>query len=141
MRLTPDVARERFAAARVARLATADEHGVPHLVPVTFAVDGDTIVFAVDHKPKTSTNLRRLRNIRANPSVSFLVDAYAEDWARLWWVRADGVARILSDTIEQAAPAALLREKYAQYQDHPPEGAVVRTVVAAWKGWAASPSG
>ncbi|WP_236792479.1 TIGR03668 family PPOX class F420-dependent oxidoreductase [Amycolatopsis sp. GM8] len=122
----------RFAAARVARLATADAAGVPHLVPVTFALDGGEIVFAVDHKPKRGTDLRRLRNIAANPAVSFLADFYDEDWARLWWVRADGVARILD-----SSPGAVeaLRAKYSQYRERPPEGPVVRTAVTSWRSW------
>ncbi|MEE1762531.1 TIGR03668 family PPOX class F420-dependent oxidoreductase [Streptomyces sp. SP18BB07] len=90
MRLSPLVARERFAAAPVARLATADASGVPHAVPVTFAVRDGLLYFAVDHKPKSTWQLRRLRNIRANPSVTVLVDHYADDWSTLWWARADG---------------------------------------------------
>jgi PPOX class probable F420-dependent enzyme len=137
MRLGEQEARDRFAAARVARLATAGADGVPHLVPVTFLVDGDGIFFAVDHKPKTTTNLRRLRNIAANPAVSFLVDVYDEDWTQLWWVRADGEARVL-ETAERAV--GLLREKYPQYRDHPPAGVVVATVVSAWHGWSGAAS-
>jgi PPOX class probable F420-dependent enzyme len=128
-------AEARFAAARVARLATADAAGVPHLVPVTFALDDHAIVFAIDHKPKRSTNLRRLRNIAANPAVSFLVDGYDEDWSRLWWVRADGTARIL-DSAQTAIEA--LKAKYPQYQERPPEGPVVRTEVTGWRSWSAS---
>ena len=69
-------ARERFAGARVARLATADADGRPHLVPVVFAVDGDTIYSVVDAKPKRTTALRRLANVRENPRVTLLVDHY-----------------------------------------------------------------
>lgn len=138
MRLSSEVARERFAAARVARLATADVRGVPHLVPVTFAAHGDEIVFAVDHKPKTTTDLRRLRNIAANPAVAFLVDRYDDDWARLWWVRADGFASVTTDAGEGTEPVEWLCAKYPQYADHPPEGPVVRVTVTAWRGWAAS---
>ena len=72
-------------AARVARLATVSATGQPHLVPVTFAVDGDMIYTAVDHKPKTTTRLRRLANIAANPQVTLLADHYADDWDQLWW--------------------------------------------------------
>jgi PPOX class probable F420-dependent enzyme len=128
-------AETRFAAARVARLATADADAVPHLVPVTFALDGGAIVFAIDHKPKRSTDLRRLRNIAVNPAVSFLADGYDEDWARLWWVRADGTARVL-----ESAPSAVeaLRAKYPQYRQRPPEGPVVRTEVTVWRSWSAS---
>jgi PPOX class probable F420-dependent enzyme len=138
MRLSSETAKERFAAARVARLATVDTQGVPHLVPVTFAVHDDEIVFAVDHKPKTTHDLRRLRNIAANPAVGFLVDVYDEDWTRLWWVRADGFATVVTDPDERATPIAWLCAKYPQYADHPPEGPVVRATVTAWRGWAAS---
>ncbi|MBB4683520.1 TIGR03668 family PPOX class F420-dependent oxidoreductase [Amycolatopsis jiangsuensis] len=137
MRLSPEEARTRLAAARVARLATADARGVPHLVPVTFAVRGDTIVFAVDHKPKSSTALRRLANIADNPAVCFLADEYDEDWSRLWWVRADGVARTVPDG-ERDPFVGWLVAKYPQYAERPPEHAVVATEVRAWRGWAGS---
>ena len=88
--MTPHQARRRFAAARVARLATADAAGRPHIVPITFAVDGDVVYSAVDAKPKRRTALKRLANIAANPAVALLVDHYADDWNELWWVRADG---------------------------------------------------
>lgn len=137
MRLDGKDARERFAAQKVARLATVSADGVPHLVPVTFAVSGDAIFFAIDHKPKTTTDLRRLRNIRANPAVAFLTDRYDDDWAQLWWVRADGVARILTEPSERATPVRLLQDKYGQYREHPPSGVVVSTTVTGWHGWAA----
>ncbi|UOZ04320.1 TIGR03668 family PPOX class F420-dependent oxidoreductase [Amycolatopsis sp. WQ 127309] len=137
MRLPPEEARARFAAARVARLATASAAGVPHLVPVTFAVHGDRIVFAVDHKPKSSLALRRLANIAENPAVSFLTDGYDEDWSRLWWTRADGVARVLSDA-DRAEPVSWLVAKYEQYAERPPEHAVVSTLVHTWRSWAGS---
>jgi PPOX class probable F420-dependent enzyme len=133
MRMSSDEARARFAAARVARLATVNVDGSPHLVPVTFAVDGDEIVFAVDHKPKSTTALRRLDNIVRNPAVCFLADGYDEDWSRLWWVRADGVA-----TVEQNTAIGALQKKYRQYREHPPEHAVVATRVHTWRGWSAS---
>lgn len=131
MRLDPAEARARFVAARVARLATVSADGQPHLVPVTFAVSGDEIVFAVDHKPKSTHALRRLANIAANPAVTFLADAYDEDWTRLWWARADGTA-----TVEEPGPVPLLVAKYPQYAERPPEGPVVRTRVTRWSGWA-----
>ncbi|MEV8613797.1 TIGR03668 family PPOX class F420-dependent oxidoreductase [Amycolatopsis sp. NPDC051373] len=137
MKLSADEARSRFAAARVARLATASASGVPHLVPVTFAVSGSEIVFAVDHKPKSSTALRRLANIAENPSVSWLVDAYSDDWTQLWWARADGVARVV-DEGERAERVAWLVAKYPQYASRPPEHAVVSTSVGDWRGWAFS---
>lgn len=133
--MTPDEARERFAGARVARLATVSAAGVPHLVPVTFAVRGDQVVFAVDHKPKSSTSLRRLANIAENPAVCFLADGYAEDWSQLWWARADGTARVLPPGAE---PVSWLVEKYVQYAERPPEHAVVLTDVHTWRGWTGS---
>ncbi|MFD8498486.1 TIGR03668 family PPOX class F420-dependent oxidoreductase [Amycolatopsis sp. NPDC059657] len=127
-------ARARFAAARVARLATADAAGVPHLVPVTFAVAGDEIVFAVDHKPKSTLALKRLANIAANPAVSFLVDHYDDDWDRLWWVRADGEATVTDRT----EPVDWLRAKYPQYREHPPQGPVVITRITVWRDWSST---
>ncbi|GAA4535460.1 TIGR03668 family PPOX class F420-dependent oxidoreductase [Amycolatopsis samaneae] len=138
MRMSSGQARERFAAARVARFATVSEAGAPHLVPVTFAVSGEVVVFAVDHKPKSTTALRRLRNIEANPAVCFLADGYDEDWSRLWWARADGVARVLTDPGERTEPVRWLRAKYPQYAARPPEHAVVSVLVHTWRGWQAA---
>src|ERR671935_135408 len=90
-----DEARALLASARVARLATADAEGRPHLVAITFAVDGDEIITAVDHKPKRTVRLRRLANIEANPRVSVLADHYEDDWSGLWWARADGRPQLL----------------------------------------------
>ena len=89
--------RQRIADATVARLATVGAGGKPHVVPISFAVDGDTLYFAIDAKTKRTTDLKRLRNIAANPAVSVLVDHYEDDWTRLWWVRVDGTARLLPD--------------------------------------------
>lgn len=136
--MTPGEARRRFAAARVARLATADAAGVPHLVPVVFAVDGDTIVTAVDRKPKRTTALKRLANVRANPRVALLADHYADDWDALWWVRADGTGRVLEPGEPEARRAVeLLQARYPQHRAAPPEGPVLAVDVARWSGWAA----
>lgn len=128
--------RERFATARVAHLATADDEGRPHLVPITFAMVDDAIVIAVDHKPKTTVNLKRLRNIVLNDQVSLLVDHYDDqDWAELWWVRADGVARVLEAQADRLVPVAKLIEKYPQYREVAPTGPVIRVEVHTWRGW------
>lgn len=127
----------RFAAARVGRLSTADPSGRPHIVPVVFAVVGDLVWIAVDHKPKTSRDLRRLRNIRANPAVSLLVDHYEEDWTALWWARADGTATVIDDPAAMAAPIDHLVAKYEQYQAIRPEGPVIEVTVTRWSGWEA----
>ena len=131
-----DDAPARFGAARVARLATTDADGSPHLVPVVFALLGETVWTAVDAKPKTTTALRRLDNVRAHPAVSLLVDHYADDWATLWWVRADGVATVL-DVDEGRAGLDALTAKYPQYQDNPPPGPVLRVDVTRWVSWSA----
>jgi PPOX class probable F420-dependent enzyme len=128
-------ARARLAAARVARLATVDEAGQPHLVPVVFDLRDDTIVIAVDHKPKRTTNLRRLRNIGVNPRVAVLADHYEDDWTRLWWVRADGVARVVSEDAGRTGPVSRLRAKYPQYREAEPAGPVISITVTAVRGW------
>jgi PPOX class probable F420-dependent enzyme len=136
MRLTEETARERLTSAPVVRLATTDETGRPHLVVVTFAVEGDHIFTAVDAKPKRTRDLKRLRNIRADPRVAVLADHYEDDWTRLWWVRADALAEIIEDPAAMARPVSLLRERYRQYREAPPEGPVIALTVERWTGWA-----
>ena len=130
--------RRRVARARVARLATADARGRPHLVPICFALAAETLLSAVDEKPKWSQRLKRLDNIRANPRVSVLVDHYEEDWSRLWWVRVDGIARVVEDDGGRQHAVRLLQAKYEQYRRQPPSGAVVAVSITGWRGWAAS---
>lgn len=125
----------RFAAAPVARLATVTPEGHPHVVPIVFAVDGDVIYTAVDGKPKSTQRLRRLANIAANPSVSVLVDHYADDWSQLWWVRADGVASIVADGPEFDRGLALLRAKYPQYESVSLDGPALVVAVQKWTSW------
>ena len=129
-------ARRRFAAARVARLATVGPDGRPHLVPVTFAVDGDIVLTAVDAKPKRTQRLRRLANIAAHPEVCLLVDHYSDDWDVLWWARADGRA-----VVRRTAPQPVLEllvGKYPQYRQIRPQGPFILVDVTTWRGWSAS---
>ncbi|HEY0717240.1 MAG TPA: TIGR03668 family PPOX class F420-dependent oxidoreductase [Streptosporangiaceae bacterium] len=135
MRLSAGDARQRLVTARVARLATVSATGQPHLVPVTFAASGDTIYTAVDHKPKSTTRLRRLANIAENARVTLLADHYADDWTQLWWARADGHAAVLIDPVDTQVPVALLTARYPQYQATPPAGPVIAITVATWTGW------
>jgi PPOX class probable F420-dependent enzyme len=128
-------ARLRFTKARVAMLATADATGVPHLVPITFVVDGATVYSAVDGKPKRGTHLRRHDNIRAQPRVSLLVQHWAEDWSRLWWVRADGLAKVTDDPSTVDRVARLLQRKYDQYDRVGVGGPVIEVDVRSWLGW------
>lgn len=138
MRLPEDEARRRLAGERVAHLATASASGQPHVVAVTFAVDGDRIYTAVDRKPKTTANLKRLRNIAENPLVTVLADHYSDDWDQLWWARADGRAAILSRAEQTAAPIAVLTSRYPQYRGARPDGPVIAIDVRRWVGWSAS---
>ena len=135
--MTSAEARVRFADARVARLATADAAGRPHLVPIAFAIAGDTVYSAVDAKPKRTLALRRLANVRENPAVSLLVDHWDEDdWAALWWVRADGRGRVLDPEDPEARRAVeLLSERYPRQRD---AGEVLAVEVERWSGWAAA---
>ena len=136
--LDVDDARRRFAAARVARLATVSADGQPHLVPVVFALDGDTVLMAVDQKPKRHRDLKRLRNIDDHRAVSLLVDRYDDDWTGLWWVRADGVATVSDDEADIVRARAALGERYPQHRADPPEGPAFSVEVARWTGWSAS---
>jgi PPOX class probable F420-dependent enzyme len=139
MRLTEEAARERLTSVPVVHLATADETGRPHVVVAVFAVERDRVYTAVDAKPKSTRDLRRLRNIRANPQVAVLADHYEDDWNRLWWARADGTAEVVEDPVAMAGPIALLRARYRQYRDTPPEGPVIAVTVERWSGWAYGP--
>lgn len=122
--------------ARVGRLATVRSDGTPHLVPICFAVVGDTVVSAVDEKPKTTRRLQRLANVEANPAVTLLVDHYDEEWSEVWWARVDGRARVVEDGPELNAAVAALRAKYEQYERVGIAGAAVVIDSDRWSGWA-----
>ncbi len=130
-------ARRLCATAPVARLASVRPDGAPHLVPVCFSVDGDTVYTAVDAKPKRTRQLARLRNVAAEPRVALLADHYEDDWTRLWWVRADGRARIVDDSEQRGRAQELLAARYPQYREHPPHGPMLAVDVERWSGWRA----
>jgi PPOX class probable F420-dependent enzyme len=134
--VTADEARRWFGRAPVARLATADADGRPHIVPMVFALAGDTLYSAVDAKPKRTTALRRLANVAVNPRVAVLVDHYERDWGALWWVRADGTARVLEAEEDEGREAVeRLVARYSQYRDAAPAGPVLAIDVERWSGW------
>ncbi len=130
-------AKRRFAEGRVARLATVRPDGRPHLVPVVFALEGDTVYTAVDEKPKRSRRLQRLENVRADPRVSLLVDRYDEDWGRLWWVRADGLARVVDEGPELDRAIELILARYPQERERPPAGPAIVVDIQRWSFWRA----
>ena len=107
----------------MARLATADAQGTPHLIPICFTYDGNHFYSVLDRKPKRASlaNLKRVRNILSNPAVALVLDHYEEDWARLWYVLVTGTAQIIQydgqEGEEHQRAIALLRQKYPQYRD------------------------
>jgi PPOX class probable F420-dependent enzyme len=126
---------QRLGSSKVARLATADAQGRPHIVPIVFALDGNTLYFAVDAKPKKTRDLKRLKNIAANPAVSVLADHYENDWTKLWWVRADGTASVVTDRAKGERAVDLLAEKYEQHRRARPAGPVVAIHLDRVTGW------
>ena len=131
-------ARRRIDITMVARLATVGRDGRPHIVPITFAANDTAVYFAIDHKPKKTVDLQRLRNIEENHAVSVLVDHYEDDWTRLWWVRVDGIARILIEGTEFDTAIAMLTLRYPQYRSAPPPGPVVAIDIERVTGWSGS---
>jgi PPOX class probable F420-dependent enzyme len=130
--------RRRFASSPVARLATVRPDGRPHIVPVVFVLDGDTIFTAVDAKPKRSPRLQRLANIAFEPRCSLLVDHYDNDWSELWWVRADGEAAVVDPAAASHGLSALVA-RHIQYRPVAPSGPLVVVRVSQWSSWSASP--
>lgn len=130
----------RLTDARVGRLATSGDGGVVRMVPVCFALVDGWIVSAVDHKPKRTMQLARLRDIRASGRAVLLVDHYDDDdWSKLWWIRVSGAAAVLSsgDDLDRRAREAL-SQKYRQYREVPPVGAVWRLATDDVRSWTAA---
>ena len=146
--LSPAAMRRLVEAARVARLATVDAAGRPHLVPVCFVLDrgasgedgikGDRVHIAVDHKPKRGTELRRTANLRATGRACLLIDHYDEDWSQLWWVRLDGHGAQVDDPHQASRIIDALAAKYPQYREQRPDGPVLTIEIEAYRGWSAT---
>lgn len=130
--------RRRVEASFVAHLATLRDDGRPHIVPICFGVDEKTLYFAVDFKPKGTSNLKRIRNLVANPAVSVLIDHYESNWDRLWWVRLDGTARIVTERGEIERALSLLAHRYEQYRATRPAGPVAAITIERVTGWSAA---
>ena len=136
-------AQDRFLrSARTGHLATADAKGRPQVVPVCFVFDGQAIYSVLDAKPKTTPlrQLRRVKNILANPQVSLVVDHYEEDWDKLQYILVSGDAELLESGGEWALAIAMLREKYPQYQamdlDQSP---VIKITPVRYSPWSPQP--
>ena len=123
--------------ARVATLATIRIDGRVDLVPITFAFDDEVVVTAIDHKKKSTTELKRLDNIRQFPEAKLLADHYDDqDWTRLWWVRIRGRAKVHQTGDEYERSLDLLSDRYTQYVETRPQGSVIvieRTELTGWK--------
>jgi PPOX class probable F420-dependent enzyme len=131
--------RRRFASSPVARLSTVRPDGRPHVVPIVFALVGDTVFSAVDTKRKRSTSLQRLVNVRAEPRCALLVDHYDDDWDRLWWVRADGHGEVVDVPPAGHPGIQALVQRFSQYRNEPPSGPLLVVTVQRWTGWTSTP--
>lgn len=116
---------------RVARLATVDRHNRPHIVPVVFALAGQRLFTPIDRKPKRAgpRQLQRVRNIQANPNVTVLFDEYDDDWSKLAWVQARGLAYFVEAGLDRELGIAMLAGKYPQYQGGSLDGQPVIVII------------
>jgi PPOX class probable F420-dependent enzyme len=136
VRLERADAERLLATARVGRLATVTPDGGPHVIPICFALVPPGVAYsAIDAKPKRTTDLQRVRNVERNPRASLLADHYDDDWTQLWWVRADGTARVVADVAERARAIELLAGRYRQYAAEPPGGDVLALDIDRLSGW------
>ena len=123
---------------RVARLATADASGQPHVIPIVFAFDGQHLYTPIDEKPKRVAPLRlkRVRNLLENSQVAIVVDRYDRDWTQLAWVLVRGRGELVEEGETSRTGISLLKEKYAQYEQMPLEGrpliVVTPSEVTSW---------
>ena len=136
-KLTP--IQDRFLrSARTGHLATADNKGRPHVIPFCYVFDGEAIYSVLDAKPKATPlwELRRARNILANPYVSVVIDHYEEDWSRLRYVLVSGEARLMESGDEWSRAIAMLREKYSQYRQMDlDESPIIKITPARFSPW------
>jgi len=140
--ISDEAVQARLKEARVARLATLDAEGRPHIVPICFAYDGQAFYSALDLKPKRvpPEQLARVRHIRARPNVMLLIDHYEEDWEKLWYVMVHGTATLLSptDAKEEVSKAhRMLEAKYPQYRGSllPEDAPIIRIIPTRTTCW------
>ena len=118
-------------------MGTIGPEGIPHILPVCFTWAGDVIWTAIDGKPKSTKQLQRIKDIQANPKVSFTVDRWDEDWSRLAWLQARGTGRVVPKGPESAKVLVALESKYSQYSEVQADGPVLRIDVERWVSWSA----
>ncbi|MGH3469661.1 MAG: pyridoxamine 5'-phosphate oxidase family protein [Thermocrispum sp.] len=139
MILGQDEMRRRVAAVRVARMATVDEHGRAHIVPVLFAVDGDILYSPTDKPTAVKPRPKRLCNLDRDPRITILADFYHEDWLKAWWIRMRGTAREIADGPERTHATSLIDGKYKQFLGDvylTDGGPVLAVDISDWRGWA-----
>jgi PPOX class probable F420-dependent enzyme len=137
--IPPDRQRALLSAAPVGRLATLRADGTPRLVPITFVLLDGLVCSAVDEvKPKRSSRLARLDDVRRDPRVGLVVDHYEADWARLWWVRVDGTSAVHDGGELRERALDALVAKYPPYAGARPAGPLLVITPTAWAGWTAS---
>jgi PPOX class probable F420-dependent enzyme len=132
----PGWARELLATERVARLAFLDGEDRPRVLPVTYAVAGDSVWSAIDDKPKRAAEPARVRYLRRRPEAALCVDRYSDDWSGLAWVQLLGRVAVVAER----APAAMeaLAERYAPYRERTPPGPLLRLSVERALSWRAA---
>ncbi len=145
MRLSEETIRNRLECWPVARLATAAADGRPQQVPIVFAYVAGRLWSPIDGKPKSGRELERVRNLRARPDSSLLLDEYTSDWSRLWWIRIDATGEVfeadrVSESADFAAVTTALQEKYPQYRETPMLGRTPQLIafrivrIRSWTG-------
>lgn len=140
MKLDTDEARSRLAAQVHGVLSTLHPERGPDPQPVVYAVSDDGHVgVPIDKvKPKASSRLQREKNLDADPRGSLLIEHWeAEDWSKLWWVRASlhHVAEPSAELVEELSQR--LARTVPQYADRPFHRVLVCRIVGL-AGWSAS---
>ena len=95
---------------RVCRVATVNEHGMPHLVPVCHVLANGKICFG------SGNDGRKVKNLEKNPRVTVTVDLYSDDWAHIKGVMVQGTAKVFSRGPKFRRIRDLLYAKYPHYR-------------------------
>jgi PPOX class probable F420-dependent enzyme len=135
----PAWADELLASSRVARLGLLDEHDLPRVLPITFALGAGCVWSAIDRKPKRPGEPARVRRLRRRPEAALLADRYDDDWTRLAWVELRGTVSVLAPAEAPEGLEALV-VKYEPYRAEPPPGPLLRLAVARVSCWRAAGS-